>query len=86
MYWCIESAGSTHKSALPSLKAFSLSQFKGLVQAAEALTYEPPCLGGLEVQELRRVSVSGVPGASGSQERWPAYIHCVLRSFGAGGQ
>lgn len=73
MYWYIEYDGSIHESTLPSLKAFSLSLFKGLVHTAETLTYDPLCLGGLEVQELRRLSANGVPWGL----RVPGKMACV---------
>lgn len=53
------------------------SQFRGLAQVAESLTYEQPCAGGLEVRKVRRVSANDIPRASGSQE-WPGGCSGVL--------
>lgn len=58
----------TRKSAKPGVSSVlsAFSQFKGLAQVAESLTYEQPRPGGLEA--VRRVSANDVPRASGSQE------------------
>lgn len=59
-----------HKSAEPGVSSVlsAFSQFKALARVAESLTYEEPCPGGLEVEEVRRVSANDVPRAAGSQE------------------
>lgn len=53
-----------HNSAKPgvSLVLSAFSQFEGLAQVAESLTYEQPRPGGLEVEKVRRVSATDVPG------------------------
>lgn len=73
----------TCKSAKPGVSSVlsAFPQFKGLAQVTETLTFEQPRPGGLEVEEVRRVSASGVPRALGPRNDLLSAQQCC-----AGGQ